>query len=137
MKNQIRNFVAGAGLAALLWSPLLLAQDRETAEVPFDFHVGQSSLPAGTYSVIKASESGILQLRNEDTRKSILLSAHGRQSGKDDPRLTFRCYSGDCYLSAVWIPGYPGYSFWKTSREKEMERGGVKLAMTYVPLATR
>ena len=40
MKNQIRNFVMGAGLAALLWSPLLMAQNAETAEIPFDFHAG-------------------------------------------------------------------------------------------------
>jgi len=74
MKNQIRNFVMGAGLAALLWSPSLMAQNNETAEVSFDFQVGQSMLPAGTYTVMKASASGILQLRNEDTRKSIFLA---------------------------------------------------------------
>jgi hypothetical protein len=137
MKNPIRNFVMGAGLAALLWSPLLMAQDRETAEIPFDFHVGQSTLPAGTYSVMKVTETGVLQLRNDDTLKSILLNTQGRETGKDDPRLMFRCYSGDCFLSAVWIPGYPAYTFRKTSREKEMERGGAQVAMTYVPLATR
>jgi len=40
-------------------------------------------------------------------------------------------------LSAVWIPGTPGYTFWKTNLEKETEKGGAKLAMAYVPLATR
>lgn len=137
MKNQIHNFVIGAGLAALLWSPLLVAQDRETAEIPFDFHVGQSTLPAGTYSVMKVTETGVLKLRNDDTRESILLGSQGRQNGKDDPRLMFRCYSGDCFLSAVWIPGYPAYTFRKSSREKEMEKGGAQVAMTSVPLATR
>jgi hypothetical protein len=136
VKNQIRNFVVGAGLAALLWSPLLMAQDRETAEIPFDFHVGQSTLPAGTYSVIKATQTGILQLRNEDSRESILLGAQGRETAKDDPRLSFRCYSGHCFLAAVWIPGTPGYTFWKTNMEKEMEKGGANVAMAYVPLAT-
>jgi hypothetical protein len=137
MKNQIRNFVVGAGLAALLWSPLLLAQDKETAEIPFDFHVGHSTLPAGTYSVAKVNMSGILQLRNDDSRASIFLNAQGREDAKNDPKLTFRCYSGDCYLSAVWIPGTPGYSFSKTSREKEVEKGGAQVALAYVPLATR
>jgi hypothetical protein len=137
VKNQIRNFVIGAGLAALLWSPLLMAQDHETAEIPFDFHVGQSTLPAGTYSVIKATQNGILQLRNDDSRESILLGAQGRETANDDARLTFRCYSGYCFLSEVWIPGTPGYTFWKTNLEKEMEKGGAKLAMAYVPLATR
>jgi hypothetical protein len=137
MKNQIRNFVVGAGLAALLISPSLMAQNSETAEIPFDFHAGKTTLPAGTYTVVKASTSGILQLRNEDTNKSILLGAQGREIGKNDPRLTFRCYSGDCFLSAVWIPGSPAYTFMKTGREKELEHDGVQLAMTYVTLASR
>lgn len=137
MRNQIRNFVFGAGLAALLWSPSLMAESRETAEIPFDFQAGHVNLPAGTYTVIRDTHSGILQLRNEDTRESILLAAHGRETEKDDARLSFRCYSGQCFLSAVWMPGNPGYTFWKTSEEKEMERGGAKLAMAYVPLATR
>ena len=114
-----------------------MAQSPETAEIPFDFHVGQSTLPAGTYTVVKASTSGILQLLNEDTKASIFLGPQGREIGKDDPRLTFRCYSGDCFLSAIWIPGYPGYTFWKTGQEKEMEKGGARVAMAYVPLATR
>src|SRR5579864_4198514 len=105
MKNQIRNFVMGAGLAALLCGPSLMAQNNEIAEIPFDFHVGQSTLPAGTYNVMKATETGILRLRSEDTGESILVAGQGRQDGKDNPRLTFRCYSGDCFLSEIWLPG--------------------------------
>jgi hypothetical protein len=137
MKNQIRNFVMGAGLAALLWSPSLMAQNTETAEIPFDFHVGQSTLPAGTYTIVKAAMSGILQLRNDDTSKSIFLGPQGREAAKNDPKLTFRCYSGDCFLSAVWMPETPGYTFLKTKQEKEMEKGGAQVAMTYVLLAAR
>ncbi len=137
MKNQIRNFVMGAGLAALLWSPLLMAQNSETAEIPFDFHVGQTVLPAGTYTVAKATFSGVLQLRNEDTNRSMFLGPQGREAAKDDARLAFRCYSGHCFLSEVWMPGTPAYKYWKTDQEKEYERNGMKLAMAYVPLATR
>ena len=137
MKNQIRNFVFGAGLTALLWSPALMAQNAETAEIPFDFHVGKSSLPAGSYSVTKDNIGDYLQIRNMDTQNSILLTFQGRETPQNDAHLTFRCYSGDCFLSAVWMPGNPGYSFIKSSREKEVAKGGAQLAMAYVPLATR
>jgi hypothetical protein len=137
MKNQIRNFVMGAGLAALLWSPSLMAQNVETAEVPFDFHVGQSTLPAGTYNVIKTGMSGILQLRNEDTRGSIFLASQAREMATTDSKLAFRCYSGDCYLSAVWIPGTPGYTFSKSGREKELAKAGAPPSTMYVALAAR
>ena len=137
MRNQIRNFVFGAGLAALLWSPSLMAETRETAEILFDFQASHVNLPAGTYTVIRDTHAGILRLRNEDTRESILLGAQGFETEKDDAGLSFRCYSGQCFLSAVWMPGTPGYTFRKTSEEKEMERGGTRLAMAYLPLATR
>jgi hypothetical protein len=137
MKNQIRNFVMGAGLAALLWSPLLLAQNTETAEVPFDFHAGQSALPAGTYNVIKTGSSGILQLRNEDTGDSIFVSPQGREMANTKPKLAFRCYSGDCYLSAVWMPDSLGYTFSKTGREKEIAKAGGQATTKYVALLAR
>jgi len=137
MKNQIRNFVMGAGLAALLWSPSLMAQGNESAEVPFDFHVGQSTLPAGNYTVMKAGMSGILQLRNDDTRQSIFLGPQGREAAKTDPKLTFRCYSGDCFLAAVWMPETPGYTFTKSSREKEIARAGAQPTTMYVALVNR
>ncbi len=135
MKYQIRNFVIGAGLAALLCGPSLMAQNTEKAEIPFDFHAGKSALPAGNYTVTK--DSGFLQIRNEDTENSILLGLQGREGSANDARLTFRCYSGDCFLAAVWMPGVPGYSFAKSSREKEVAKSGAQLAMAYVPLATR
>ena len=139
MKTQIRNFVMGAGLAALLWSPLLMAQNVETAEVPFDFHAGQSALPAGTYNVIKTGMSGILQLRNEDTRDSIFLSPQGREEANRnvDPKLSFRCYGGDCYLSAVWMPDSLGYTFTKSGREKEIAKAGGQATTKYVALLAR
>ena len=137
MKIQIRNFVFGAGLAALLWSPLLMAQTSETAEIPFDFHAGNATHAAGTYSVIKDVNLGPLRLRNEDSGESIFLGIQGREDAKDAAQLSFRCYSGQCFLAAVWMPETPGYTFSKSNQEKEMERSGAKLAMAYVPLATR
>ena len=135
MKNHIRDFVLGAGLVALLWSPLLMAQVQETAEIPFDFHAGQSALPAGTYSVIKAASS-VLQLRNDDTRDSILLMGVGREAAKEDARLVFNRYGDIYFLSAVWIPDSQGYSFPKTKMEKEMARAS-QVATTYVALVRR
>ena len=136
MKNHIRNFVLGAGLVGLLWSPLLMAQVQETAEIPFDFHAGQSTLSAGTYSVIKAASS-VLQLRNDDTRDSILLMGVGREAAKEDARLVFNRYGDIYFLSAVWIPGSQGYSFPKTKMEKEMAKATSQVATTYVALVRR
>ena len=134
---KIRNLWIGAGLAALLWSPFLKAQNAETATIPFGFSANQISLPAGEYTVAKSGSEGVLQLRNNETRKSVLLAFPVRNEGNAEPKLTFHCYADHCFLAEVWMPGVPGYALWKSSREKEIERGGERLAMTYVPLATR
>jgi hypothetical protein len=134
----IRNLVLGAGLAAILWSPLLKAQTAEVATVPFGFHAYSTTLPAGEYTVIKDTMSGIVRLRSNETNKSILLMAPSRKSGNlEDSKLTFRRYGDQYFLAEIWIPGDPAYAFAKGSLEKEMENGGARVAMTYVPLATR
>jgi hypothetical protein len=133
----IRTLWIGAGLAALLWSPLLKAQETEIAKIPFGFHANGVTLPAGEYTVVKSSFSGVLVLRNTETSKTILVNSPVRQDGDDDARLTFHRYGNHYFLSEVWMPGSPGYKLGKSSLEKELERGGEKLAMAYVPLATR
>jgi hypothetical protein len=134
----IRNLVLGAGLAAILWSPLLKAQTTEVATVPFGFHANSITLPAGEYTVSKDTMSGIVRLRNNDTNKSVLIASPSRKSGNlEDSKLTFHCYGDHYFLAEIWIPGSPAYTFAKSNLEKEMENGGARLAMAYVPLATR
>jgi hypothetical protein len=66
-----------------------------------------------------------------------MVGAQGRETATHDAKLSFRCYSGDCFLSAVWMPGIPAYTFLKSTREKDLAKGGAQVAMAYVPLATR
>lgn len=135
MKDQIRNLMIGTGLAALLWAPLLKAQESvETAKVPFDFHVNNLNLPAGKYTVMTGSNRVSIQLRNEDTRKSILFMPPGRTSGKQDPRLTFHCYGDNCFLAEIWVPEGPAYTMRKSSLESEIEKGGRVATLAYVAL---
>ena len=133
----IRNLVLGAGLAAILWSPLLKAQNTEVANIPFDFHANSITLPSGEYTVIRMTNSGVLQLRNDETKKSVLLAFPSRKSGDVEPSVAFHRYGDHYFLAEVWMPGNPGYGLWKSSLEKEMENGGARVATAYVPLATR
>jgi len=56
MKTELRNFLMGAGLTVMLWAPFLKAEENlAVAKIPFDFQVNQTSLPAGTYTVIMDS----------------------------------------------------------------------------------
>jgi hypothetical protein len=135
MKDQIRNFVIGTGLAALLWAPLLKAQESvEVAKVPFDFHVNNLTLPAGKYTVMTTSDHVTIQLRNDGTGKSILFMPPGRTIGNLDPRLLFHCYGDNCFLAEIWVPNGPAYTMRKGSLESEIERGGLSATVAYVSL---
>lgn len=137
MKDQIRNFVIGTGLAALLCAPLLRAQDvAAVAQIPFNFHVNQATLSAGNYTVTP-SPNGVLQLRNDDTGKSILLMPPGRETVKGEPQLVFHRLGDHYFLSAIWTPGDTGYTLKKSSLERELENGEQRVTMAYIPMERR
>lgn len=104
MKTQICTALMTLGLAG---SVLLTAQDtpRELGTVPFAFHVGDKVMPAGTYVAIEMNSNGLVQLRNQSTRESIMVGAFIPKSGKyGQSKLTFNCYGGYCFLSEIWYP---------------------------------
>jgi len=139
MKTQLRNFLMGAGLTVLVWGGLLKAEEGlVVAKIPFDFQVNQTSLPAGTYTVIMDSNIVTIRLHNENTGKSILVMAPGRDdSSKAEPRLTFHHCRDHYFLSGIYTDGNPGYTLRKGSLEREMERGGATVAMAYVSVENR
>ena len=136
MKNQIRNLVMGAGLAALLWIPAAQAADKlEVAEIPFDFHVANMTLPAGDYSVTPGPTPA-LRLRNNDTGKSIYVLPAGRALDNGYAKLVFNRYGDNYFLSAICIPATPAYMFGKTNNEKQLAAHGDWIAVA-VPLKSR
>ena len=139
MKTNFRNFLMGAGLTAMLWAPLLKAEENlAVAKIPFDFQVNQTSLPAGTYAVIMDGNMATIRLRNENTGKSIMLMPPGRETNTSStPRLCFRQYSDHYFLSGIYTTGNPGYTLNKGSLERELEHSKPAVAMAYVAMESR
>jgi hypothetical protein len=106
MKLQLKHIVLTAGLSALLGSLTISAQDqKERATIPFAYHVGQKTLPPGTYMVQETSTRGVLQIRENTSGHAILVPVIPEDTGKNDSKLTFGCYANECSLSQVWIAG--------------------------------
>lgn len=138
MKINIRNFALGGLFAVLLSSPLLNAQQREFAEIPFDFHVRNMTLPAGTYTVVRAATPQLLAIEHYDGRPVLfLLSVSSDLKRGVDPKMTFHCYDQRCFLAQIGMPDGRAYNVSKSKLEKELAGGGEKVAMAYVPFATR
>jgi hypothetical protein len=71
------------------------------ANVPFDFTVGKSLLPAGTYTV-KTQSSGLLVIKNHDRSLTVMTIAD--QDGKRSPnggKLIFHKYGDQYFLSEI------------------------------------
>ncbi len=71
------------------------------ANIPFDFTVANKLLPAGTYTLHRAS-SGLIEIRNHD--KPIAVLTIGSQDGNTSPngsKLVFHRYGDQYFLSEI------------------------------------
>ena len=87
------------------------AQTRSIqATIPFDFVVGDSTMPAGTYTIAPASNSGgsAILLRSTDSGAAVLLLPHNYESNSTHhtSELVFKVIGGQCYLWQIWTEGY-------------------------------
>jgi len=106
MKRHLRNIVLTAGLSVLFGGSTLSAQDQKAmADIPFAYNVGQQTLPQGTYMVQETSTRGILQIRSKSSSHAILVPVILNDTGKNDSKLTFGCYAGQCSLSQISMAG--------------------------------
>ena len=127
MRNQLRRFALTAGLTAALGTMSLMAQMTKAgnAEIPFDFQIQDQVLPAGSYTVDETSTTGLIVVRNDDTRKAVLALAPVRTSGKEDgPKLVFHRYGDRYFLSEIWLTGEDaGHMIRPGKLEKELASG--------------
>jgi hypothetical protein len=95
---------------------------RAAATIPFDFHVHDVTLPAGSYVLEPANASGVIRIANADTGRAVLLmTAIGNKSSDDTPRLGFMRYGSDYFLRQIQLPELGATNeIRQTPREKEL-----------------
>ena len=74
------------------------------ANIPFDFSVGGTTLPAGVYTVTPMSMPNTLRIRRDDNREGVLIQTNGSQTrrGQDRTKLVFHRYGDQHFLAQVW-----------------------------------
>jgi hypothetical protein len=124
----------------ILWMPLILiamfasasvSTRAQTAygvraDVPFDFIVGDKTIPAGhiTAHGVTADMAGPLSIRNRD-QGELALRVGRRVLGTDDSdqcKLIFHKYGNHYYLAQVWIPDRQAWEVMKSKEERSLER---------------
>ena len=121
MKTQfIRRFSV-----ALLAAVSLYAQGSQklVVQVPFEFHVGNSMLPAGEYTVFTDAATPVLRLRSYDSKSSVMILTNGVQTSIEPSqgKLVFHRYGDEYFLSQIWQAGVnAGRELPKSRRETEV-----------------
>src|SRR5947209_19992176 len=147
MKKQVYTMIA---LIVLGGSMAVAAQAQTSgrtqliANIPFQFSVGNKTLPAGEYTVAQvnpASDHVVLQLRSKDGSASAMIQM-GSVIGKaqENAKLLFNRYGNQYFFSQAWIDGdHTGMEAPKSRTERAAERefAALKMATESVLVAAR
>jgi hypothetical protein len=111
MSRHRCQVISFAAVVAMLFASAAVAQSSMelVGNIPFSFHVGQSTLPAGAYivkSCTTTSGSPYIAIRSRSDANVImqltLPTAVGNQNRK--PRLVFNGYGSNFFLSKILSP---------------------------------
>ena len=113
MKKQALTFFAMASLFVLLAVGSAYADFYSTkirADIPFDFTVGNETLPAGTYTFKRLdTNTRVLVIQSPDHRVSAFAITNTVQDNpqriEDESKLIFNRYGDLYFLTQVWAGG--------------------------------
>ncbi len=146
MKKQAYTMIA---LLVLVGSMAVAAQAQTSgrrqliANIPFQFNVGNKTLPAGEYSVrqVNPDSGGALLLSSRDGNASVMIqvdSVIGK--AQETAKLTFHRYGNKYFFAQAWIDGdNTGMQAPKSKAERaaESELAGLQSKTETVALRAR
>jgi hypothetical protein len=131
-KGLMMALLVAGTLAFAVESTNAQSSRRVTANVPFDFVVGDKTFASGAYEVRSAtSAGGAMIVKNEASQRSITRLTNSIQpiNKKTTPRLVFHKYGETYFLAEVWSGGdYAGRQLLESKREKQLRRESPTLA---------
>jgi hypothetical protein len=126
----LKNFtmlalVVGLALATALVSANAQSTSIVRANVPFDFIVGDKTLPAGKYTVNSAASDGqALSIRTSGGKSLALVLTHyaAERSQKRIARMVFHRYGQQYFLAEVWSGASHGRQLMQSKRERNLRQ---------------
>jgi hypothetical protein len=109
MKTQMRKWIGLAMLCSVLLLPGMSATGQQPkiaqATIPFQFWIGDNSLPAGDYEIEHVVASSMVMLRSkngESVQEASMIPLDDSLVKPDQAKLVFRVQNGRHYLYAFW-----------------------------------
>ncbi len=129
MKKQVLTVLTMSSLlVTLAVVPVFggVLDHRMRANVPFDFIVGDKTLPAGTYTISKPTLSGTLWIENVDSGESTIVMSTVVNNGvrpNDETKFVFTRYVDQYFLDQVWVVGdVSGDKLVKSRAERQLAK---------------
>jgi hypothetical protein len=112
-------------IVGLMASVSMAQQPKVVADIPFDFYVGDTKLPAGAYEIKPAGTNAVRVASVSGTMSVATLTSSAKRRGSaNDSKLVFHVYGSDYFLSQIWQADTTIGSELPTSRsERQMARG--------------
>ena len=130
MKRQAYTLIAMivlAGSMAVAAQAQNSGRNRLIADIPFEFQVGDKTMPAGRYTVSQINPSSdrvALRLRNQDGTAAVTLQMNtviGK--AKESTKLIFNRYGNRHFFAAAWIDGdSTGLQAVRSRAERDIQR---------------
>jgi hypothetical protein len=125
MKKQVLKIFSMLMFAVTLSVAAVNAKPVEPlrGKIPFDFSVGNKTLPAGVYTITSLTTPGVILIRREDSRASAMIITFGVNASRvqDQTKLVFRRYGAQYFLSQVWTAGVNnGRELQKSRTERDL-----------------
>jgi hypothetical protein len=117
-------------LAAFLLPAVSAQAQMLKATIPFDFSVGQATLPAGDYVVSKPGNSQnvlVIRAENGGGNAFAMTGSVTSASTNDNGKLVFNRYGSQYFLSQVWAAGSDsGHQLRPSKAEREIAKNASK-----------
>ena len=129
-KHLVKNLsmltlVVGLALAAGVQSANGQTSHGVTAAIPFDFVVGDKTLPAGNYLVSSVTNDGTgLRIQNRDAKPAAFRfsSLIPEKNNKRSARMVFHRYGQQYFLAEIWSADGYGRALRQCKRERNLRQ---------------
>ena len=144
LKTLLKTMTLSAGAFVLLGASGLFAQTKAAVDVPFEFTVQNTALPAGHYTMehmLNPASRNTLLIRSVETQKAIFVLAPSGETEYKGPRdknvVLFHKIGDRYFLAEVKTDGVHGHvSPSKLERELTAEGSGSPMAAVIVPASS-
>ena len=131
MKN-IQRAIALFGFCLLLTASSALGQEPQTVvNIPFNFVVGDKTLPAGEYVIRRnkrdSDTTWVIEQKGNGANVVLLTRPAYAQNTQEENKLVFNRYMDVYFLSSIWTTGSnTGREVQMSNRERAMDKAIVQ-----------